>query len=58
MRVMPDERWLAAMWPFVRRSLPAPPIRVAEQAAIETGQIQANRINYVASKATSPAPSA
>ncbi len=26
----PDERWLAAVWPFVRGSLPAAPARVAE----------------------------
>jgi SAM-dependent methyltransferase len=26
----PDERWLAAVWPFVRESLPAPPARVLE----------------------------
>ena len=26
----PDERWLAANWPFVRASLPAAPARVAE----------------------------
>ncbi len=26
----PDERWLAAMWPFVRDSLPAAPARVVE----------------------------
>jgi SAM-dependent methyltransferase len=29
-RVTPDERWLAAVWPFVHRSLPAAPARVAE----------------------------
>jgi SAM-dependent methyltransferase len=28
--VTPDERWLAAVWPFVRASLPAPPARVLE----------------------------
>jgi SAM-dependent methyltransferase len=28
--VTPDERWLAAVWPFVRASLPAAPARVAE----------------------------
>ncbi len=27
---MPDERWLAAMWPFVRASLPAAPAPVVE----------------------------
>ncbi len=27
---MPDERWLAAVWPFVRASLPAAPARVVE----------------------------
>ena len=26
----PDERWLAALWPSVRASLPAPPVRVLE----------------------------
>src|ERR1700751_2235558 len=26
----PDERWLAALWPSVRASLPAPPARVLE----------------------------
>ena len=26
----PDERWLAAVWPFVRASLPAAPARVVE----------------------------
>jgi len=26
----PDERWLAALWPFVRAQLPAPPARVVE----------------------------
>ena len=26
----PDERWLAANWPFVRTHLPAPPVRVVE----------------------------
>ncbi len=40
----PDERWLAAVWPFVRDSLPAAPARVA---AIDSGLIQANRIQYV-----------
>ena len=29
-RVTPDERWLAAAWPFVRARLPAAPARVAE----------------------------
>lgn len=29
-RVTPDERWLAAVWPFVRTWLPAPPAAVAE----------------------------
>jgi len=28
--VTPDERWLAAVWPFVRASLPAAPARVVE----------------------------
>lgn len=28
--VTPDERWLAAMWPFVRAWLPAPPAAVVE----------------------------
>jgi SAM-dependent methyltransferase len=28
--VTPDERWLAANWPFVRDNLPAPPARVLE----------------------------
>jgi SAM-dependent methyltransferase len=28
--VTPDERWLAAVWPFVRDSLPAAPARIAE----------------------------
>jgi SAM-dependent methyltransferase len=28
--VTPDERWLAANWPFVRASLPAAPARVVE----------------------------
>ncbi|MBO0846482.1 MAG: methyltransferase domain-containing protein [Nocardioides sp.] len=28
--VTPDERWLAAAWPFVRDNLPAPPARVLE----------------------------
>jgi SAM-dependent methyltransferase len=28
--VTPDERWLDAMWPFVRAQLPAPPARVVE----------------------------
>jgi SAM-dependent methyltransferase len=28
--VTSDERWLAAVWPFVRASLPAPPARVLE----------------------------
>ncbi len=28
--VTSDERWLAAVWPFVRDSLPAPPARVIE----------------------------
>jgi hypothetical protein len=28
--VSPDERWLAANWPFVRAWLPAVPARVAE----------------------------
>jgi SAM-dependent methyltransferase len=28
--VTPDERWLAAVWPFVRASLPAAPARVLE----------------------------
>jgi SAM-dependent methyltransferase len=28
--VTPDERWLAAQWPFVRAQLPAPPARVVE----------------------------
>ena len=28
--MMPDERWLAALWPSVRAPLPAPPIRVLE----------------------------
>lgn len=28
--VTPDERWLDAMWPFVRAHLPAPPARVVE----------------------------
>jgi SAM-dependent methyltransferase len=28
--VTPDERWLAALWPFVRGSLPAPPAAVTE----------------------------
>lgn len=28
--VTPDERWLAAVWPFVRAWLPAPPATVAE----------------------------
>lgn len=26
----PDEQWLAALWPFVRDQLPAPPARVVE----------------------------
>jgi len=26
----PDERWLSALWPFVRENLPAPPARVVE----------------------------
>src|SRR5438445_8208196 len=28
--VTPDERWLAAVWPFVRASLPPVPARVVE----------------------------
>ena len=28
--VTPDERWLAAVWPFVHAGLPAPPARVLE----------------------------
>jgi hypothetical protein len=28
--VTPDERWLAAVWPFVRASLPAAPASVVE----------------------------
>jgi SAM-dependent methyltransferase len=28
--VTPDERWLAAVWPFVRSRLPAPPAQVVE----------------------------
>jgi hypothetical protein len=28
--VTTDERWLAAVWPFVRASLPAAPARVVE----------------------------
>jgi SAM-dependent methyltransferase len=28
--VTPDERWLAAVWPFVRAALPAPPAEVVE----------------------------
>jgi hypothetical protein len=28
--VTPDERWLAAVWPFVRASLPAAPARAVE----------------------------
>src|SRR5437764_3087741 len=27
---MPDDRWLAAVWPFVRAQLPAAPAAVAE----------------------------
>ena len=27
---MPEDRWLAAVWPFVRAQLPAPPVTVAE----------------------------
>jgi hypothetical protein len=26
----PDDRWLAAVWPFVRRQLPSAPARVLE----------------------------
>lgn len=26
----PDERWLSAVWPFIRENLPAPPARVVE----------------------------
>ncbi len=86
--VTPDERWLAAVWPFVRDSLPVAPARVVEigcgplggfvpmlepagcffpdlagtseadeQAAIDSGLIKANRIQYVGQrKSYIPAP--
>jgi len=79
-----DERWLAAVWPFVRDSLPAAPdgldarfdsqlatygpyffpdlagtSEADEQAAIDSGLIQANRIQYVGRRRShTPAPSA
>jgi hypothetical protein len=61
------ERWLDALWPFVREWLPDAPARVVEtseadeQAAIDAGLIQANRILYAGRRAassprTGPAP--
>jgi hypothetical protein len=61
--VSPEQRWLSAVWPFVRGRLPEAPARVVklgcgslgladtseadERAAIAAGEIRPNRIDYV-----------